>query len=218
MTQSLVLGVGPAGASGSTERAASTSSTTVPCKRPRHGFVPTRARIPAIGRSVRVVEVGRTSSGAVGAVPTTDANKWVMSMDPQTLPASRRGSVLLAGHTWPDGSALGNAMLKNLHRGDRIVLAGKNHKVACYRVSERKSYPVNDVPSRSAFRSSGNERVVIVACSGKRLSPGHWSRRTLWYAVPVKPQAKPAPSSGGTQPPPSSTPSGGGLLGILGIL
>ncbi|MCW2857787.1 MAG: hypothetical protein JWR52_3402 [Marmoricola sp.] len=197
--------------SGSATTREAGSAPTTACKRPAHGFVPSRARIPSIGRTVKVTQVKRTSSGAIGAVPATNANKWVMSMDPKTRPASRHGSVLLAGHTWPDGSALGNAMLANLEPGDQIVLLGANGKQACYQITERESYPVKHVPAKKAFRSNGPERVVIVACSGTRLGPGNWSERTIWYGSPVTPKAPPPPPP----PPPSTPPPSGGLLGGL---
>jgi hypothetical protein len=158
-----------------------------------------------------VIQVKRQSNGQIGAGPTTEAGKWLMSMDPKTHPGGHKGSVLLAGHTWPDGSALGNAMLENLWTGNGIVLVDDNGHKACYRVNRRKSYPSNAVPS-SAFRTTGPEQVVIVACSGKRLGPGNWNRRTLWYATPWTPAKPKKPSS----PPPSSpSPSNGTLIGGL---
>ena len=180
------------------------------CKRPARGFVPKYAGIPAIGRAVKVIQVQRQSNGQIGAGPTTTEGKWWMSMDPKTKPGSHQGSVLLAGHTWPDGSALGNAMLEHLWTGNGVVLSNGDTR-ACYRVNRRKSYPVNDVPG-SAFRTSGPEQVVIVACSGKRLGPGNWTRRTLWYATPWVPAP---PPSGSNNPPPADPPDNGGLLGGL---
>ncbi|MCX6397377.1 MAG: class F sortase [Propionibacteriales bacterium] len=182
------------------------------CKRPANGFVPSRAEIPAIGRTVKVIQVKRTSSGQVGAGPVTQEGKWLMAMDPQTKPASRKGSVILSGHTWPDGSALGNAMLRDLHRGDGIVLTGSNGRRACYRITERTSYPVDEVPRNKAFRYWGPEQVVIVACSGKRLGPGNWTRRTIWYGVPVAPTPPPPAQPPAEEEPPSLL---GGLLGGL---
>lgn len=208
--QSLTMTLGSAVAS---EAGVVKKSST--CKRPAHGFVPSQAQIPAIGRTVRVIQVQRTSSGAIGAGPVTEQGKWLMSMDPKTRPGSHHGSVILAGHTWPDGSALGNAMLRNLQPGDQIVLTGDNGQRACYQIAKRQSYPVNQVPSKKAFRSNGPEQVVIVSCSGKRLGPGNWTRRTLWYGDPVK-DAPPPPPPAPT--PPSSPPSNGGLLGLLGAL
>lgn len=178
--------------------------------------------IPAIGRSVRVIQVKRTRSGRVGSGPTNTAGKWLMAMDPYRRPGGQRGTVILSGHAWPDGSALGNALSRSLRRGDRIVLIGKNGRRACYQVRERASYPKKKTPRRKALRPSGPEQLVIITCSGKRLGPGRWTRRTVWYAHPLV-QAPPAPASP-TPTSPQSTPTsgptdgpngGGGLLGGL---
>ena len=181
------------------------------CNRPTRGFVPARAEIPAIGLTVKVIQVERESNGQIGAGPTTTAGKWLMSMDPKTKPGSHRGSVLLSGHTWPDGSALGNAMLDHLWAGNGIVLF-TGHTRACYRINKRQSYPVDEVPRR-IFRTNGYEEVVIVACSGKRLGPGNWTRRTLWYATPWVPTSPPTSSD----PPPDDPADPPCLLcGLLG--
>ncbi|MFL6172014.1 MAG: class F sortase [Marmoricola sp.] len=170
------------------------------CNRPSQGFVPARAEIPAIGRTVKVIQVDREPSGQIGAGPVTEEGKWLMSMDPRTEPGSHQGSVLLSGHTWPDDSALGNAMLDNLWAGNGIVLSTGNTR-ACYRINKRESYPVDDVPRR-IFRTNGYEEVVIVACSGKRLGPGNWTRRTIWYATPWVPEGSSSPSNPTPKPPP----------------
>lgn len=207
--------VQPAGAT-----SAVLASSASACQRPARGFVPVEAALPALGRSVRVIQVPR-SRGAVGAGPVTERGKWLMAMDPQTRPGSGRGTVILSGHAWPDGSALGNAMVRDLQVGDHVKLRGKKGQRACYQINERASYRANKVPLRKVFRPRASERLVIVTCSGKRLGPGHWTRRTVWYAAPYTSAPPPPPSSalptssgsgsgGGT-----SGGSGGGLLGGL---
>jgi hypothetical protein len=206
LTVSFLVGAGTPTAGGATSGTAAER-----CNRPTRGFVPARAEIPAIGRTVKVIQVERESNGQIGAGPTTTEGKWLMSMDPKTKPGSHQGSVLLSGHTWPDGSALGNAMLDHLWAGNGIVLS-VGYTRACYKINKRESYPVDDVPRR-IFRTTGYEEVVIVACSGKRLGPGNWTRRTLWYAtpwVPERPASPPPPSN----PPPSEPPCL--LCGLLG--
>jgi hypothetical protein len=201
------------------------ASSASACQRPAHRFVPVKAALPALGRSVRVIQV-RRSHGAVGAGPVTLRGKWLMAMDPYTRPGSGRGTVILSGHAWPDGSALGNAMVRDLQVGHLVTLRGKKGQRACYQVAERASYRANKVPVRKVFRQRGPERVVIVTCSGRRLGPGHWTRRTVWYAVPYTSPPPPPPSS---LPPPTSSGTGtggtggntgggllGGLLGGLG--
>jgi len=189
------------------------------CQRPAHSFVPTRAVLPSLGRTVGVIQVPRTRDNAVGAGPLTQRGKWLMAMDPHTRPGGGHGTVILSGHTWPDGSALGNAMLANLQVGDRVSMLGRRGQRACYRITERTSFPANRVPSRTVFRSRGPERLVIVSCSGVRTGPGHWTRRTVWYAAPVAP-APPRPSSSAPPPPPSNSTgtTSSGSTGLLGGL
>ena len=42
-------------------------------------------------------------------------------------------------------------------------------------------------PARGAgryYKVDGPPRIAIVVCSGTRLAPGVWSKRTIWYAAP----------------------------------
>jgi hypothetical protein len=156
------------------------------CASPAAPFTPATAGIPAIGRSVGVVRVRRTASGAVGTPPVSKRGKWLMGLDPQVRPGDGEGTVIMVAHTWPDSSALGNALLRSLVVGDRLVLAnGNGSATACYQVTQRRQYGATRIPRKKAFRWWGPEQLVIVVCSGKRLGPGRWTHRTLWFADPV---------------------------------
>ncbi|WP_157514898.1 class F sortase [Nocardioides sp. J54] len=166
--------------------ALTSATSTGTCTRPARAFRPARLRLSAPARAVRVVRVPRTRSGAIGTPPRTRAGKWLAGWDDQTRPGSGRGSVVLVAHTWPDGSALGNALLRRTRVGARLVL--RNHDGAlraCYRVTERRQYRADAVPRARTFRSWGPEQLVVVVCSGRRLGPGRWTHRTVWYASPV---------------------------------
>ena len=88
--------------------------------------------------------------------------------------------MLLNAHTWPDGSALGNRLLRVLHRGDLVVARGKGRH-RCFRVHERVEVDPNR-PFERYFAKKGPNQLAIVVCSGQRLGPGNWSRRTIWFA------------------------------------
>ncbi|WP_183407908.1 class F sortase [Nocardioides marmoriginsengisoli] len=148
------------------------------------GQRPRRASINGIGSGITVVRTPRTRTGAIGAPPTTRAGKKVLGWDPQTKPGSGTGSVILTAHTWPDGSALGNRLLRKLRRGGSFVLRAADGRRVCYDVVERRSYRANRLPRSKAFRPWGPEQAVIVVCSGRRTGPGKWSHRTVWYAKP----------------------------------
>ncbi|MFD1250136.1 class F sortase [Nocardioides ginsengisoli] len=151
----------------------------------RSGFRPVGARVDVLGRDVRVVPVRRTANGAIGTPPVTKAGKSLVGWDRATRPGAGVGSVILDAHTWPDGSALGNALLGRLRPGHTFSLRAADGRTVCYRVSARRSYPAARLPRAKAFRDWGPEQAVIVVCSGRRLGAGRWTRRTVWYAEPL---------------------------------
>jgi len=178
------IGLPEAQASPSASGARATACAVTPAK-----VKPRRAAIPALGRATyKVVKVKR-KHGEIGTPPTTKAGKRLVGWDPHKRPGSGVGSVVIDAHTWPDGSALGNKMLKKLRRGDVVVLTdGRGHGV-CYRIRSRHSYSRNRIPAVKIFRTWGKEQLAIVVCSGKRLGPGNWLRRTVWIGVPTAARA-----------------------------
>jgi hypothetical protein len=173
----LLPGPAPAGAEPTARAACATTATS--------GFRPVGARVDVLGREFRVVRVRRTASGAIGTPPVTAAGKTMVGWDRGIRPGEGVGSVILDAHTWPDGSALGNALLSRLRAGHTFSLRAADGRTVCYRVRARRSYPAARVPRSKAFRTWGPEQAVIVVCSGRRLGPGRWARRTVWYAEPL---------------------------------
>jgi len=112
----------------------------------------------------------------------TRTGKNRMGWDPHNRPGGGVGTVILTAHTWPDGSALGNRILRRLKGRGTLVLQGKGGREVCYRIVKRRAYRADRVPARKAFRPWGPEQAVIVVCSGRRLGPGRWTHRTVWYA------------------------------------
>lgn len=187
-------GTGPAprGAEGVEARAATPSrvgrATTLrarQCRQVARGFAPTSVSIPGVTRRAGVVTPPRDAGGVPGTPPLTTAGKEQFAWDlaQGTRPGGHRGNVLLNAHAWPDGSALGNRMVAHLHRGDRIVVRGGGHRL-CYRVSERVVVTAADGLPRY-YAKAGHPRLALLTCSGRRLGPGVWTERTIWFAAPV---------------------------------
>jgi hypothetical protein len=95
--------------------------------------------------------------------------------------------VRLTAHTYPRwaGVALGNRLLKRLHRGRMLVTSGPHGQRLCYRVVRRLSVPATRTVS-AYYASGGPPRLAILVCSGVRRGPGDWSRRTIWFARPTR--------------------------------
>jgi hypothetical protein len=157
--------------------------TRLPLSR-RAALRPRTISIPGITRSARVITPPRDAAGIPGIPPLTSAGKSVFAWDRAQgiRPGDRRGNVLLNAHTWPDGSALGNRLLETLRRGDRIVVRG-NGSLLCYRVTQRVEILAVDGMPRY-YAKDGRPQLAIVVCSGRRLGPGVWEERTVWFASP----------------------------------
>ena len=53
----------------------------------------------------------------------------------------------------------------------------------CYRVTERVEVLAEDGLPRY-YAKTGRPQLAIVVCSGRRLGPGVWEKRTIWFASP----------------------------------
>jgi hypothetical protein len=178
----------PREAAASAQRAAARAridAATPACpSRVQRPFAPRTISIPGVTRSAQVVTPPRDAAGVPGIPPLNNAGKTVFAWDREQgiSPGDRRGNVLLNAHTWPDGSALGNRLLKGLGRGDRIVVRG-DRSLLCYRVTERVEVMAEDGLPRY-YAKKGRPQLAIVVCSGRRLGPGIWEKRTIFFASP----------------------------------
>ena len=191
----------PSGAAASSTTAAPTSSSAAPsvsataspsssplppCDSVARPFTPRTISVPGVTSAAAVVMPPRLPDGVPGAPPLTTAGKTVFAFDREQgiRPGDPGGNVLLNAHTWPDGSALGNRLLAGLHLGDRIVVHGPARTRLCYRVSERVEVLASKGLARYYDRV-GPPQLAIVVCSGRRLGPGNWEKRTIWFARPA---------------------------------
>jgi hypothetical protein len=154
------------------------------CNHVTGAFDPRTIVISGVTRGAAVVTPPRDTHGLPGTPPLTDRGKLLFAWDRAqgVRPGDSAGNVLLNAHTWPDGSALGNKLLAGLQRGDQVILVGVNTRL-CYRVTER----VEVLAERGLPRyydSKGPPQLAIVVCSGRRLGPGVWEKRTVWFASP----------------------------------
>jgi len=148
----------------------------------RRGFKPLTAAGKHVGKSVRVLAMGRGPGRVPLPPPLTTSGKNSFAWDKYgPKPGSARGNVRFNAHTYPDGSALGNRLLKRLQVGNRIILYGSGVAL-CYKVTKR----IVTTPRRlgSYYSLIGSPKLAIVVCSGVRLGPGNWTKRTIWYAKP----------------------------------
>lgn len=152
---------------------------------PAKPFTPTRIDVAHVADAIPVLALARDGADVPSVPPLTNYGKTVFAWDkpPGLKPGSASGNVLLNAHTWPDGSALGNRLLAKLKVDDQIIVKGKTSHL-CYRVTKRievtasEGYP-------PYYADSGKPQIAIIVCSGTRLGPGNWTKRTIWFAAPA---------------------------------
>ena len=150
-----------------------------------HAFAPASITVTGVAKDVHVIAPPRDSHNVPGIPPLTETGKHVFAYDraQHVQPGAARGNVLLNAHTWPDGTALGNALLTGLHDNGRIVVHGQGAQRLCYRVTKRvEVLATAHVPEY--YSRTGTPQLAIIVCSGRRLGPGQWEKRTIWYASP----------------------------------
>ena len=151
-------------------------------------FTPTTADIDDVGEGLPVQPLAR--DGEVPGVPPVTATHTVALDAPGPQPGSNRGLVRLNAHTWPNGAALGNAMLARFDVGDVLTLRNGDMKV-CYRVTKRVEVD-GDSTYDPFYALDGPSEFAFIVCSGRRLGPGDWEKRTIWFGEPIgDAQAKP---------------------------
>ncbi|MGE5720598.1 MAG: class F sortase [Nocardioidaceae bacterium] len=164
----------------------STSPSPDPaCDDVSRAFAPKAITVPGVARGVAVLAPPRDANGVPGVPPLSGDGKAVFAWDREQgiRPGDTKGNVLLNAHTWPDGSALGNRLLADLQVGDRMVVHGGRSRL-CYRVTERVEVPADQRMLRY-YKKDGPPQLAIVVCSGRRLGPGQWEKRTVWFASPA---------------------------------
>ena len=148
-------------------------------------FTPTRISITKVPGRIQVVALGRDAQEVPSTPPISNTGKAEFAWDkpPGLKPGSTKGNVLLNAHTWPDGTALGNKLLAKLKVDDQIVVRGHNAHL-CYRVTKRIEVVAADGYT-PYYDRRGNPQLAIIVCSGTRLGPGNWTKRTIWFAAPA---------------------------------
>ncbi|HKY58784.1 MAG TPA: class F sortase [Aeromicrobium sp.] len=145
-------------------------------------FTPSTVDIEDVRTDLAIQPIARDGDDVPG-VPPVSATHTVAFDAPGPKPGSERGLVRLNAHTWPNGAALGNEMLARFDVGDVLTLRNGDLKL-CYRVTKRvevdgyatyEPFYELDVPAEFAF----------IVCSGERLGPGNWNKRTIWFGEPI---------------------------------
>lgn len=156
------------------------------CEPSPRPFRPSVVRIADLDVRAGVVARGRDAQGVPRTPPVTPRGLWQFAWDTWSgiRPGDQYGVVKLNAHTAPGGKALGNRLINRLRVGQRIVVSGASGQRLCYQVTSKYTVPAKR-RLLAYYETAGRPKLGILVCSGKRLGPGNWTHRTIWFAKPL---------------------------------
>ncbi|MDB4865859.1 MAG: class sortase [Cohnella sp.] len=126
------------------------------------GIVPSELAIPAIGVDAKVISLGLTKQGAMD-VPTTEED--VGWFKPGYRPGIS-GHAVIAGHVDTKTGPAVFYKLKQLKKGDKIVVKGQDGNEKVFRVVGSKAYPYDKAPLNEIFGPSDQPLLNLITCTG----------------------------------------------------
>ena len=147
-------------------------------------FTPTSIDIQDVRDELPILALARDENDVPGVPPITARDAVAWDRPPRGLqPGSPRGNVLLNTHTGLEATVLGNAMLAKVDVGDVIKLRNSETHL-CYRVTKRLEV-FADEEYEPFYAEDGPPQFAFIVCSGERLGPGEWTKRTIWFGSPI---------------------------------
>jgi sortase (surface protein transpeptidase) len=140
---------------------------------------PVRIAIPAIGVSAPVIPLGLNRDGTL-EVPKRwdDAGWWTGGPEP-----GERGPAVIAGHV---DSRTGPAVffrLRELGRGDRIVVRRRDGSSVAFVVGRIAQYSKDHFPTARVYGRTAQPALRLITCSGEfDETSGHYLDNTVVFA------------------------------------
>ncbi len=142
-----------------------------------------------LGIDASIVTLSLTAEGDLGT--PSDKDKTSAGWFPSVLAGTARGTVLMDGHTYHDGSALFQPTFKQQVRAGMLArLSCADGHAFSYRISEvtldlsPASYP-RFVTSRSLYAADGPPQLVMITCTDYLASQRVWANRAVVIATPI---------------------------------
>lgn len=145
---------------------------------------PTRFVVSRMGVDVPMMNVGKDENGKPGAPPKSAAYA-VAWYNRSSEVASKQGNVMLTAHTYRNGQALGNDLVKGLQPGDVIKISDKSGAQACYTYTGKRKVDVKTYDAKSGwfYNPTGPAQLALMVCWDRNPATGDWDSRYIFYAA-----------------------------------
>jgi len=143
-------------------------------------LVPALLKIPSIGVSASVEQVGKKSDGTMGTPQKFEDVAWYsLGAKP-----GEAGNAVIAGHV---NNALTKAgvfeHLSLVKLGDSLLLTDASGRSLSYKVTDIEEYPADTAPADAIFATTGPSQVVLITCDGDWVSTDKtFSKRLVVFA------------------------------------
>ncbi len=152
-----------------------------PQAKPLARSVPVSIRIPAIGVSAPVMEVGQNADGTIQVPPLDDHNLTGWYRYGPT--PGQLGPAVILGHV---DSLTGISVfyyLKNLHAGDRVYVTLADGKVAAFAVDGVQKVTKDTFPTAAIYGKARYSSLRLITCGGPfDKATGHYLDNIIVYA------------------------------------
>ena len=146
-------------------------------------IVPAVLKIPAIGVSAHIEQVGKKADGSMGTPQNFDDVSWYeLGGKPGDV-----GNAVFAGHV---NNALTKAgvfeHLDQVKVGDYVVVEDSQGRAVAYKVKSVTDYAADTDPSGDLFASTGPSQLVIITCDGNWVPANKsFDKRLVVIATPA---------------------------------
>lgn len=150
---------------------------------------PVRFAMAGLGIDASVVTLSVTAEGDLGT--PSDGERASAGWFPSVLAGADRGTVLMDGHTYHDGSAIFSTSFKDQVRTGMVMrLSCPDGHAFSYRVSEvivdvsPADYP-SLVTGRNLYAPAGPPQLVMITCTDYIPAQRVWAHRAVVIATPI---------------------------------
>lgn len=145
---------------------------------------PVALKIPAIGVSTKVVDVGLDRDRTLQVPPLTYAGTHEVAWYDLGPPPGRVGAAVIVGHV---DSTTGPAVfyrLRSLAPGSMIQVTAANCQTVSFVVTSVKEYPKAQFPSQRIYGPVSDAELRLITCGGTfDTSTGHYLSNIVAYAT-----------------------------------
>ncbi|TJY40846.1 class F sortase [Cohnella pontilimi] len=126
------------------------------------GIMPEQLEIPAIGVKAKVQSLGLTKDGAMDVPHNGDDVGW---FKPGYRPGAP-GHAVIAGHVDTKTSVAVFFKLKNLKKGNKVIVRGRDGEEIVFEVTGSETYPYDKAPLEKIFGPSDRPLLNLITCTG----------------------------------------------------